>query len=339
MGDVLALDIGGANLKLAHDSGQVESVEFAVWRGPEQLATALAAAAGRFPAYEQVVLTMTAELCDCFETKAVGVRAVLEASIRGLGRAELRVWGTDGAFHTVEQAWSRPELAAASNWLALAVAAARLAGESPALLIDVGSTTSDLIPLAAGQPQPRGRTDFDRLVHGELLYAGVRRTPLCALAPELDFRGQPVPLAAELFATTLDVYLTLGDLQPNPHDRNTADGRPATLACARDRLARMLCLDRASFSSSDALELARQADRVLEDRLLHAARRACEPIGPIQTAVLAGSGEFLAHRLADQLLTTGGRVIALSKIWGEKASTAACAYALLALAHDPALKA
>src|SRR5581483_10934353 len=38
---VLGLDIGGANLKAAHSTGQAASVPFALWRDPERLADQL----------------------------------------------------------------------------------------------------------------------------------------------------------------------------------------------------------------------------------------------------------------------------------------------------------
>ena len=55
--------------------------------------------------------------------------------------------------------------------------------DSPAmaLLLDLGSTTCDIIPIAYAHPQPFGRTDTARLKSGELVYCGVRRTPLCAV--------------------------------------------------------------------------------------------------------------------------------------------------------------
>jgi uncharacterized hydantoinase/oxoprolinase family protein len=82
-------------------------------------------------------------------------------------------------------------------------------------MIDIGSTTTDIIPLDKGRVAVRGRTDTERLRTGELVYAGIRRTPLCALATELPLgQGPPIGLAAELFATSLDVFLTLGDLDP-----------------------------------------------------------------------------------------------------------------------------
>ena len=69
------LDVGGANLKAAHQSGDVATSPFEVWKRPEGLAAALAELARSLPEYGRVALTMTAELCDCFRTKADGVLA------------------------------------------------------------------------------------------------------------------------------------------------------------------------------------------------------------------------------------------------------------------------
>src|SRR5438552_12194660 len=102
--------------------------------------------------------------------------------------------------------------AAAANWLALAAYAGRFAPTGTALLVDVGSTTTDLVPLLGGAPVPCGNTDAERLLHRELVYTGVRRTPLCALLGETG--------AAELFATTLDAYLLLEELPEDVTDRS-----------------------------------------------------------------------------------------------------------------------
>ncbi len=203
------------------------------------------------------------------------------------------------------------------------------------LLIDVGTTTTDLIPLAASSVAARGRSDTERLQTGELVYAGVRRTPVCALATELRIRGIATGLAAEIFASTLDVYLTLGEIAPDPADLDTADGRPATIEAARDRLARMVCADRDLVSAADALELALAADLALLDRLALAAGRAYGPtIGCPQAAVVAGSGEFLARRLAKKLCAPDSLIISLKEAWGPLASAAGCAFALLELARE-----
>jgi len=332
----LALDVGGANIKAAHTDGPARILPFELWKRPEELSQILAALIATFPPCDRVALTMTAELCDCYPTKAVGVNAVLDAVLDAASGQPVEVWGVDGRFHDVAEIRRQPGLAAAANWLALATMAARLLPEGPGLLIDIGTTTTDLIPLlAGGRAAARGRTDTERLQAGELVYAGVRRTPICALATELPYRGVPTGLAAELFASTLDVYLILDEIPPAPRDLSTADGRPATKDAARDRLARMIGTDRDAFTADDALAFAHAADDALLARLETAANRACRAtIGRPRSAVVAGSGEFLARRLAQRVIEPGGTIIGLNEAWGPVASSAGCAHALLVLASE-----
>ncbi len=167
------------------------------------------------------------------------------------------------------------------------------------------------------------------------MYAGVRRTPICALATELPLRGIPTGLAAEIFASTLDIYLVLGDIEAEPENSSTADGRPATVAAARDRLARMVGADRDSFSALDAIAFSQAADECLTARLCEAGLRACAAtIGQPGAAVISGSGSFLAKRLAYSLVGPGGPVISLEEAWGPLASSAGCAFALVTLAAE-----
>lgn len=334
-GDWIGLDIGGANIKAAHIDGMAKVVPFEVWKRPDELSDVIRSIAGSLPPSRGVALTMTAELCDCYPTRRVGVGAVLDAAVRALPGRAMAIWGVDGAFHRVEEIGKNPMLAAAANWLALAKLAARLVAEEPAILIDIGSTTTDLIPIARGEVVARGRTDTERLQTGELVYAGVRRTPIHALATRLPHRGLPTGLAAELFASTLDLYLILGDIPPEPTDLSTADGRPATVEAARDRLARMIGADREDFSIDDARELATAADRVLTDRLVEEARRAClATVGPPQAAIVAGSGEFLAARVARELNPPSGPVLSLNEAWGPTGSASGCAFAVVRLAAE-----
>ena len=331
----IGLDVGGANIKVAHENGPALNVPFEVWKRPDELDRAIASVAAAMPPSTRAAVTMTAELCDCYPTKTVGVHAVLDAVVAGLPGKAIVVWGVDGEFHSLAEARRQPLLVAAANWLALANLAARLIPQTQGLLIDVGSTTTDIIPLDCGRVAARGRTDTERLQTGELIYAGIRRTPVCALATELKLAGIPTGLAAELFASTLDVYLTLGDIKSTPDDLSTADGRPATIDAARDRLARMVGADRDSFSPNDARVLASAADECLLDRLRRAALRAAWPtIGHPAVAVVAGSGEFLARRLVKRVLDTDAPIISLREVWGPIASSAGCAYALMKIAAE-----
>ena len=221
---VLAFDIGGANLKAAHTDGTVRSRPFPLWKNPDGLAGALRALVDGFAPFDRLAITMTGELCDCYETKRVGVEAILGAVATVAGGKTTGVWSVDGALVPLDVARRTPLAMAASNWLALATFAGGIMPVGLSILIDIGSTTADLIPLLDGIPVPLGRTDPARLSSGELVYTGVRRTPLCAL---LGAEG-----AAEFFATTQDVYLLLGKMRENLADCDTADGRPATCAAA-----------------------------------------------------------------------------------------------------------
>jgi probable H4MPT-linked C1 transfer pathway protein len=238
------------------------------------------------------------------------------------------VYRTDGRFVTPAEARTALLLVAAANWLALATFAGRDAPRGPALLIDVGSTTTDIVPLLDGRPVPQGRTDPERLACGELVYTGIRRTPVCAL-----LSGDVV---AEVFATTLDAYLVLGWVDEDPHDRNTADGRPATRAAAHARLARMLCADLETSTEADRRWLAERVN----SRQMHILTMALTEVashlpGPPRTVVLAGEGEVLGSlAVSEQEKFPPCPVVSLGESLGPEISRAACAYALAVLAAE-----
>jgi (4-(4-[2-(gamma-L-glutamylamino)ethyl]phenoxymethyl)furan-2-yl)methanamine synthase len=330
---VVGLDIGGANLKAAHASGPAISQPFALWKNPAGLADALRLLLRGLPAFDALAVTMTGELCDCFETKRQGVRTILDAVGSVAGPTPVKVWQTDGRLVDLATAREQPLLAAAGNWLALATYAGRFASTGPALMVDIGSTTTDIIPLRDGQPVPVGRNDTTRLRHHELIYTGVRRTPVCAL---LGSEG-----AAEWFATTQDVYLVLHKTPENAADCDTADGRPATRAFAHARLARMICADVESCTEEDrrglALRICNRQTMLIRQAMESMARAMA---GPLSAVILAGSGEFLA-RAALELrweqashLPPAERVISLTERLGKDISDAACAHALAVLASE-----
>jgi probable H4MPT-linked C1 transfer pathway protein len=329
----LSLDVGGANIKAAHSRGETVSVPFELWRAPQALVEKLEVLAASMPAFDRVVLTMTAELCDCFGSKAEGVRHVLAHVCRMAASRPVDVWCIDGRFQSTAAVEQKPELAAASNWLALAMVAARLVEGAGGLLIDVGSTTTDVIGFQEGRAFPYGRTDFERLRSGELVYAGVRRTPVCALAAHVSFQGEAVGVASEFFATTHDVYLVLGETEPDERDRQTADGRPATRAFAEARLARAVCCDLNDLGAAGAQELARAFGGALESRIQVALAQVIARVGIPVRVVVAGSGSFLARRLATRLVAPS-QVVSLDDIWGTGGSVAACARAVLTLAEE-----
>ncbi len=330
----LALDIGGANLKAADGCGFAASHYFPLWQQPGELADALRRLIAESPPADRLAVTMTGELADCFATKAEGVKAILAAVREAAPSRDVLVYLVDGSLVSPERALDEPLLAAASNWHALAKFAGRHAPQGSGVLIDIGSTTCDIIPLIDGRPVAQGRTDPERLAAGELVYTGVMRSPVCAVIAALPWRGKPTPTAQELFATTWDAYLTLGDVPEEPESRHTADGRPATVAAARDRLARSICADREMFDDADAQAAATAIVQAQLAALEVAAQGVLRRLpSPVETVIISGQGEFLARRLADRLKLPA-RVVSLNDELGPQLSRAAPAHALAVLARE-----
>lgn len=331
---LLALDIGGANLKAADGQGFALSEPFALWQRPNELAAALTRHIIAAPPADTLLVTMTGELADCFETKAQGVAHILQHVRHAAAERTVLVYRVDGSLVAPDAAIGEPLLAAASNWHALARFAARYCHGRVGLLIDVGSTTTDLIAIIDGRPHAAGTTDTERLAAGELVYTGVERSPICALVDALPWRTRQVPVAQELFATTRDAYLLLGDLPENASDCRTADGRPATQDAARTRLARMICADRDQFSHEDALAAAEAVARGQLSRLGIAARGLLRRLlEPPSTIVLSGQGEFLGRRLCERLRLEAN-MVSLAAELGGRVSQAAPAHALAVIARE-----
>jgi hypothetical protein len=325
---VLGLDVGGANLKAARNDGTARSRAFALWQQPARLAPELQLLVQGW-SWDRVALTMTGELCDCFATRRDGVRAILEAVNRIQPARPIRVWTVDGRFDAVEAIEREPLRAAAANWLAAATWVARWIGDGSAVFVDVGSTTTDVIPLDGGIAVPRGRTDEERLDARELVYTGVRRTPVHAV---LGFE-----VMAELFATTLDVGLVRGTIAEDDGNMATADGRPADRAHAHARLARMLGGDGETVAPGRTRAL---ADRVWQRQVAAIAAAIVTAAGRLSSApgtfVVAGEGEALARaaiRAAGHLTEP----VSLADRLGPERSAAVCATAVaeLLIAEGP----
>ena len=332
----LGLDIGGANLKIADGEGFALSFPFSLWKYPDQLAATLSELLAKAPIANSIAVTMTGELADCYASKAEGVSRILDAVEQVAEGQSVCVYLCDGRLVDPGTARNEALLAAASNWHLLANFVGRYCEGKPSLLIDIGSTTCDLIPLDQSGPCASGKNDSERLAAGELVYTGIERSPICAIVSQLPWRGKPCPIAQEFFATTQDAYLLLSDLPEDLEVFDTADGRPRTQADAHARLARSICADTSLFSRNDAERAAAVIQETQLDLLSQAAQQVIHRMpAPPTTVVLSGQGEFLARRLC-QRLKLSGKVISLSEELGENVSRSACAHALAVLSRERA---
>lgn len=330
----LGFDIGGANIKAVHSDGRAWSRAFALWKNPLELGHELAAIALEVGDYDKLAVTMTAELCDCFAIKREGVNRVLDAAVQIAAGRPVHVWQTDGQFVTAEAARDQPVLCAAANWHALAT---YMAGRFPtgfSLMVDTGSTTTDIIGLRNGKVEAVGVTDRQRLATGELVYLGARRTALMALGPKVMFHGRLHRVMAEYFATMGDVHLMLGDVHEDEQDCDTPDGRGMSQRWAGARIVRMIGADLESMNFDDVMALAQGFADIARERLVDGIEQVTQHhLNTGETparVILSGSGDFLAAKAVDMSLPDV-EVVRWSDVVGQDAAAAACAHALVQL--------
>jgi (4-(4-[2-(gamma-L-glutamylamino)ethyl]phenoxymethyl)furan-2-yl)methanamine synthase len=302
---VAGWDVGGAHVKacLVEDGVVRDVVQWPcpLWQGLDKLDSALAQARERWPdAWNDDTLhvaTMTGEMVDLFPDREQGV-ARLAAHLAEVLDPSLRLYaGAQGwaAPHETAQRW---QAIASANWLATAQLLAPGVGD--ALLIDIGSTTTDLIALRDGRLAARGTSDAERLASGELVYLGAVRTPLCALGPRVPFAGDSVNVMNEFFATSADVFRLSGELDAAHDQHPAADNGAKDEAATRQRLARMVGRDAREATAEQWLALAQAWREAMLREIESQMARVAEATGSAADAPIvgAGCGAFLAVELA-----------------------------------------
>ena len=278
---MIGIDVGGANLKVADERG-VHIHYCPLWSGAPLTDLLRPYAAG---GDTSAAVVMSGELADCFENKLQGIEFIVRA-VREVFPAA-RFYGTDAAFHDTPV----PALAAA-NWLA---SADYVREKYPdAVLLDVGSTTADIIPLSRF-PALLGLTDLARLRKGYLVYTGMLRTPVATLLSSVNLWGIETPVSTEYFATSADAHLVLGHIAPEGYTCDTPDRKEKTLEASLRRLARVVCADLEEIGEDGALQVARAFWDRQRGIVCGAVRRVKEESGA-SSVIVAGMGAALFAR-------------------------------------------
>ena len=296
------------------------------------LLRSLASAVGA-TADDRHALTMTAELSQLFRTKREGVAFVLDAVTKAFPSSELRVFTVDGRFLSATDARNEPLAVAASNW---AATASIVAFDHPdAILIDIGTTTTDVIPIVRGRVAAVGTTDPARLASCELVYTGALRTPVEAITSRVPLGDSFAGVSAESFALIGDVHVWRGDLTPEDYSVTAPDGRPASREFAGERIARIICADRQMLDDEAISAIADAVADAQVDLICRAINQVRERHSSLQTAVVTGLGSF------SRLVRPGRPAYRWSNWKRRSAPTARCAPAaavalLLERHHDAA---
>lgn len=300
---VIGFDVGGAHLKVVRAEGGrvVRAVTFAtpIWQSLDTLSDAFARTAALCADADRAAFTMTGELSDVFSSREEGVRGLLAIIAAHAPVNEKLIYAGRSGIVGIEQAAGMATDVASANWHATASLIAKLAGD--ALFVDMGSTTTDLVPIRSGVLANRGYSDAERLATGELVYTGFTRTFLFGVASSAPVDGAFTPLMNEYFASMADVHRVLGVLDENDDKHATADGKPKTLAASTARLARMVGRDIEELSADEWRDVAawfsEQQLRIVHDASFRLLGRLIAD-API---VAAGTGRWQINRLASRL--------------------------------------
>ncbi len=245
MSVVIGWDIGGAHLKAARaEQGRiVKAIQVAspLRFGLDRLAQSFAEVNAAIGTADRHVVTMTGELADTFASRAEGVAALSQAAARELAGGSVLLYAGRAGFVSHDHANEHVEDIASANWHASAALVARRQGD--ALFVDMGSTTTDIVPVAGRKIVARGYTDAERLAAGELVYTGLVRSFVMAVAERAPVAGQWTTLIKENFANMADAHRVRGALPEGADQMMTADGREKTVAASQARLARMVGRD------------------------------------------------------------------------------------------------
>lgn len=314
MVNVLGFDVGGANTKAAFVSmknGKLVNAEiaieyFPVWKQKENLSNVFLMLKQRLNAsrLDGLGITMTAELSDAYQTKREGVNHILGCTKRVFPEVPIYVLNTDAQLESLNAAMQQPLGVAAANWAATGWLVAQHIQNC--VVIDVGSTSTSIIPIIRSKVSANGKTDLDKLLCGELVYTGSLRTNIVAIVKSIPIRNGVAGVSSELFALSGDVHLVLGNITETNYTSETADGRGKTVLEALARLARVVCADTEMLSQQEIMNIAhyiydKQILQVMEGLKKVYFYTKSQILGDVPVVVTGLGKDFLARKAAESL--------------------------------------
>ncbi|HEC74613.1 MAG TPA: H4MPT-linked C1 transfer pathway protein [Methylophaga aminisulfidivorans] len=319
-------DIGGAHIKLAIADKDatlldVKQVPCALWKGIEQLELSLDEILASLTGKSFVhFVTMTGELVDAFADREAGVNAIIDC-VESRFKQPIHYFAGNGQYLNADMAKRQWTDVASMNWQASASFAAKQIQQG--LFVDIGSTTCDIIAINNHQTLSSGNTDYARQRSGELVYTGAIRTPLMQIAEEAPLHGERIPLSAEWFACSADVWLLLNKITAESIQDHSPDGKPWDKTHSTMRLARMLACDIRDASEQQWLNVA----MFFAEKQLQRITQACYQVlsrhndwAPNSPLIGAGFGRFIIEQCAQRL---GRPYVDLSSLFNENEEAAA----------------
>jgi (4-(4-[2-(gamma-L-glutamylamino)ethyl]phenoxymethyl)furan-2-yl)methanamine synthase len=330
---VLGLDIGGANTKAAYLSTARNKIEeltvkteyFPFWKNKNGLCEVLVRLKKELviDKLDAVAVTMTAELSDAYQTKREGVEHILGCVHGVFGDLPVWVLNTDARMQSLKESLDKPLQVASANWAATGWMVAQQIRNC--VVVDVGSTSTSIIPVVDGQVAAEGKTDLEKLQCGELVYTGSLRTNIAAIVDSVPVKNKVTAVSSELFALSGDVHLILGNITQKEYTTETADGRGKTKKNAYGRLAKVVCADTDMLTQNDLITI---AEFICEKQVAKITTALKQVYSRVQTVsgqkvplVITGLGkDFLAKQAA--LSINVNEIVDLEELMGKSSALA-----------------
>ena len=323
MVNVLGLDIGGANTKatfLKTQKGTVKEIEtlleyFPIWKDRkeslpkvlEKLKTKLAGT----KSIDGVGVTITAELSDAYRTKREGINHVLDCVCQVFVGVPLFVLDVEANLLSVEEARRESLRVASANWAATGGMVSKLVKDC--VVVDVGSTSTSIIPIIDERIAAKGKTDLEKLQNGELVYSGSLRTNVATIVDKIPVKGKITRVSSELFSQSGDVHLLLGNITEKEYTTETCDGKGKTKDDAASRLARVVCADTDMLTEQEIMGIARFVYGKQVEQIADGLKQVSDRAKQVKMAVVTGLGrEFLARKAAEK--SGFNKVIAMEEL-------------------------
>ncbi|MEJ2104733.1 MAG: hydantoinase/oxoprolinase family protein [Ignavibacteriaceae bacterium] len=313
MRKILGLDIGGANTKatlLEESNGLItktvlKSDYFPFWKKTKDEFSGLLVNYYKILSdsfLTGVGVTMTAELSDVYTSKQQGINTILDAVQRVFKDIPVWVLSSDGYIIPVNEV-RNPLKIASANWVATGFLVAQYLEDC--IVVDVGSTSTSIIPIANGKVIAEGLTDLDKLINGELVYTGSLRTNVSAIVKSMPIKGKIARVSSEFFAQSADVHLILGNISKEDYTVETPDGKEKTKNMAKARLSRVVCADSNMLTKQEIFQMAQhvynqQITEISEG--INQVKKSKYQINQDIPIVVTGFGkEFLAKKSAQKI--------------------------------------
>ncbi|MCD7781371.1 MAG: H4MPT-linked C1 transfer pathway protein [Methanosphaera sp.] len=259
---IMGLDIGGANTDLAVIELNEDKIKLLgtdkhylpMWSDPSKLTEYLRQLGSMYSKCNTICVSMTAELADSYENKKQGVLDISGRVQEVFSDKDVYFVSFDGLIR-YEDVIDDPLSVAAANWIGTVNCIKYIS--SDCIFMDMGSTTTDIIPLKDSKEICQGHTDLERLLSGELVYTGVLRTNLATITPTIPIRDNEATVSSELFSITADMNLVLGNITPEDYTCDTPDGSSKTKDASLERIARLVCADLDMLTRDEVISIAR----------------------------------------------------------------------------------